>query len=452
MKKVTLIGLYSHAHPEDIARERINSRVELLEKQGIEVNFLGSLGDHDEILVEKTGNKLEETIGSSCCIILVYSGWSESTGIINIISDYLHLPIIVWSLAAYRDKSGLIAPAAAAGASLLRHTLDSMNAKYSCIYESIDSTPGVDAVIKNINLFSSLRKFRKTKIASIGYACSNLYPFMYDGTLIKAKTGIHVDNLELLELKVLAEDTEGNETESFKKEFTKRYDPEKQLSDSEIDMLSKYYIAALKLIEKHDYKGITIKCGSGPGEFLGFTPCMLLSLLGERVNAICEGDVYGLLAQTIVNRLTGLKPTFLEVFEFYKDSVMMASCGFAPFSLCKKDCIRIYQHEWDGCGGLMNISQLKTGEVTLFNFFIRNNNLEMHVFSGKGDIPERFQEEGWHGHRGPMIPALNINIDSGIDTFKDNIAGPHYLILHGNHLDVIEDYCRFSGIGINVFE
>ena len=164
MKKVTLIGLYSHAHPEDIARERINSKRDLLKKQGVEVNFLGSLRDHDELLVEQTRKKLEETIGSSCCIILVYSGWSESTGIINIISDYLHLPIVIWSLAAYREKSGLIAPAAAAGASLLRHTLDNMDVKYSCIYESIDSSTGIEAVIKNINLCSSLREFRKTKI------------------------------------------------------------------------------------------------------------------------------------------------------------------------------------------------------------------------------------------------------------------------------------------------
>ena len=451
MNKVTLIGLYSHAHPEDISKDRINSTVSMIKKQGIEVNFLGSVRDHDDFLAGKIRKKLADTIGNSCCIILVYSGWSESTGILNIITNYLHLPLIIWSLAGYKLKAGLIAPAAAAGASLLRNTLDSMNAKYRCIYDSIDSEENIKDVIRYIDLFSSLREFRNTKIASIGYSCSNLYPFMYDGALIKAKTGIHVDNLELLELKVLAEEMTEKETGTFKKEFTEKYNPDKRLSSSEIDILSKYYIAALKLIEKNGYKGISIKCGSGPGKFLGFTPCMLLSLLGEKVNAICEGDVYGLLAQTIISRLTGLKPTFLEVFEFYKDSVLMASCGFTPFSLCKKDCIEIYQHDWDGCGGLMNISRLKTGEITIFNFFVRNGNLEMHVFLGEGNTPEKFQEEGWQEYKGPMIPALDISIDTSIDAFKDNIAGPHYLILHGNHIEIIENYCRFSGIEFKAF-
>jgi L-fucose isomerase-like protein len=451
MNKVTLIGLYSHAHPEDISRDRIKKTVNMLEHQGIEVNFLGSVKDHDDALVEKTRKKLEDTVSNSCCIILVYSGWSESTGILNIISSHLHLPMIIWSLAGYKIKPGLVAPAAAAGASLLRNTLDSMDIKYICIYESLGSRESIGDVIKYIDLFAALREFCSTKIASIGYACSDLYPFMYDGSLIKTNTGIHVDNLELLELKSLADEITQEESMDFKKEFQEKYYPEKKISHPEIDILSKYYVAAQKLIEKNAYRGITMMCGSGPGKFLGFTPCMLLSLIGEKINAICEGDVYGLLAQTIVNRLTGLKPTFLEVFEFYNNSVLMASCGFAPFSLCKKDCIEIYQHDWGGCGGLMNISKLKTGEITVFNFFVKNGKMEMQVFSGKGDTPEKFQEEGWHEYKGPMIPALDISIDAGIGIFKENIAGPHYLILHGDHRDVIAEYCRFSGIELKAF-
>jgi L-fucose isomerase-like protein len=310
----------------------------------------------------------------------------------------------LWSLPGYKIKTGLVAPAAAAGTSLLRNTLDSMGVMYKCIYDAVDSQSGVKDILKYIDLFASLREFKNTRIASIGYACSDLYPFMYDGALIKAETGIRVDNIELLELKVMAEEIADDETGDFKKEFNEKYDPGKRLSFAEIDTLSKYYIAAMRLIDKNGYKGISIKCGSGPGKFLGFTPCMLLSLLGDKVNAICEGDVYSLLAQTIVNRLTGLKPTFLEIFEFYKDSVLMASCGFAPFSLCKKDCIEIYQHDWGDCGGLMNVSMLKTGKITIFNFFVRNGNLEMQVFSGKGNTPEKFQEEGWHEHQGPMVP------------------------------------------------
>ena len=451
MYKVTLIGLYSYAHPKNIAESRIKNTVRLLNQNGVEINFIGSIADHDSAQVEETRRKLENTISDSCCIILVYSGWSESTGILRIISNYLHLPIIIWSLAGYKMPEGLIAPAAAAGASLLRNSLDSMNIKYRCIYDSIDYDTNLKEVLEFIHIFTSLRQFKSTKIASIGYACSNLYPFMYDGSLIKTTTGVHVDNLELLELKMLAEEITEDRLRCFKDDFNKRYNPDGRLSKIEIDLLSKYYIAASDIIEKNDYKGISIKCGSGPGQLLGFTPCMLLSMLGDKINAICEGDVYGLLAQTIVNMLTGFKPTFLEIFEFYKDSVLMASCGFAPFSLCKQDCIKIYEHTWGACGGLMNISELKTGEITLFNLYNCNGKLKMQVFTGMSSTPEKFQEEGWNNYKGPMIPSLLIQFDAGMVAFKENIKGPHYIMLSGRHENIIENYCDFAGIQLNSF-
>ncbi|MBN1299206.1 MAG: hypothetical protein JW997_05920 [Actinobacteria bacterium] len=451
MNKITLLGLYSYAHPADVSEKRVKSTVELLRKNGIEVNFLGSIADNNDSLVQQTRRKLEDTIGESCSIVLVYAGWSESTGVLNIISDFLHLPIIILCLAGYKVKEGLIAPAAAAGASLLRNSLDSMDVKYRCIYNSIDEEINIAEVLRLINISASIRKFRHTKIASVGYACSNLYPFMYDGALIKAATGIHVDNLELLELKMLSEKVPDENLKYFSADFKKRFKNKGKIPEHEIDLLARYYIAASEIIEKNDYKGLSIKCGSGPGKLLGFTPCMLLSLLGDKINAICEGDVYGLLAQTIVNMLTGLKPTFLEIFEFYKESVLMASCGFAPFSLCKEDFIKIYGHDWGGCGGLMNVSQLKTGNLVVFNLFKYRGILKMQLFKGNGKTPEKFQEEGWDEHEGPMIPSLLITFDAGIEVFKKNIMGPHYIILHGNHSDIIEDYCYFADIEIDSF-
>jgi L-fucose isomerase-like protein len=449
--KVTLIGLYSHAHPRNISEERINNAVDLLKQYNVDVNFIGNLSDHDDVQLDTVRKKFEDSVNGSCCIMLVYSGWSESTGILNILSGHLHLPLIIWSLAGYRIKTGVVAPASAAGVSLLRNTLNRLNVKYRCVYDALDSVKGTEKILSYINIFSSIHEFKRTKIASIGYACSNLYPFMYDGNLIKEKTGVHVDNLELLELKEGAEKITEKETGEFRDNFNKRFDREGKFSDDEKEKLSRYYVALSRIIEKNAYKGISIKCGSGPGRFLGFTPCMLLSIIGDEINAICECDIYGLLAQTIVSKLTGLRPTFLEIFEFYKESVLMASCGFVPFSICKNDCTKIYQHEWDDSGGLMNISAINGGSLTVFNFFVKNNSLKMQVFTGNGINPERFQEEGWENHKGPMLPSLEIRFDSGIDVFKENIISPHYIIVHGNHTEIIDDYCWFSGIEIEKF-
>jgi L-fucose isomerase-like protein len=450
--RVSLLGLYSHAHPSDIMNNRIDKAIKLLEKKNIDINFIGYIADHDEKLAEKARKKLDDSIKDSSCMVLVYSGWSESTVVLRIISNFLHLPIIIWSLAGYYNKSGLIAPASAAGASLLKNTFDDLGVKYISVYDSLDKKPDIGKVLEYINLFSCLRRFRDYKLASFGYACSNLYPFMYDGSLIKKYTGIHIDNLDLLELKMRAESIKEKEISKFKDDFNKKYNKNSSISKNEINVLTKYYIALEKIIIENDYKGVSLKCGSGPGKLLGFTPCMLLSLIGEMVNTICEDDIYGLIAQTIINRITGLKPMFLEIFEFYENSILMASCGYAPFSLCKEDCISIYEHDWGNCGGLMNISELKEGKVTLFNLYPKNGKIAMQALTGIGKTPERFQEEGWIDNKGPKIPSLEIQIDADIEKFKEKITGPHYIIVHGDQINTIYSFCKFTGIELNIIQ
>jgi L-fucose isomerase-like protein len=447
--RVSLLGFYSHAHPSDIMNNRIQQAVKLLEENNIDVNFIGFISDHDEDLVEKARKKLEDTVKDSSCLVLVYSGWSESTSILKIISNFVHLPIIIWSLAGYYHKSGLVAPAAAAGSSLLKNTFDYLGVKYISVYDSLDKKPDIGRVLEYINLFSCLRKFKDYKLASFGYACSNLYPFMYDGNLIKKYTGIHIDNLDLLELKLEADNIEEKEITIFKDDFNKTYNKNRNISKNEIDVLAKYYTALEKIILENNYMGVSLKCGSGPGKLLGFTPCMLLSLIGEMVNTICEDDIYGLIAQTIINKITGLKPMFLEIFEFYKNSALMASCGYAPFSLCREDCISIYQHDWGNSKGLMNISELKEGQVTLFNLYPKNGKIAMQALTGTGKTPEIFQEEGWKDYKGPKIPSLEIILDANIEKFKEKIIGPHYIIVHGNQIDAIYSFCKFTGIELN---
>jgi len=444
---VSLIGFYSHAHSEEVMNSRIDGAIKLLKNNNIDVNFIGHVVDHDERLAEETRKKLEDTVKDSSCLVLVFSGWSESTSILKIISNFFHLPIIIWSLAGYYNESGLVAPAAAAGSSLLKNTIEDLGTKYVTVYDSVDKNPDIKNILGYINLFACLRRFKDFKIASFGYACSNLYPFMYDGNLIKKYTGIHVDNLDLLELKMVADKVDSKEKKDFATDFNKKYNQENKISVKEIELLAKYHIALEKIITENDYKGISMKCGSGPGKLLDFTPCMLLSLVGDRVNTICENDIYGLVIQTIVNEISGIRPMFLEIFEFYKDSVLMASCGYAPFSLCKKDCIDICEHDWGGCGGIMNISRLKEGPVTLFSLFARDGKMIIQALTGKGKTPEKFQEEGWSDYKGPNIPSLEIETDTDIEKFKDNIIGPHYIVVKGDLIKTVETYCKFTDIG-----
>jgi L-fucose isomerase-like protein len=449
--KVSIIGCYSHAHPEQKMIDRIDNAVKVLKSNNIDLNFVGYVVDHDESSIEMVKKNLLDTLNGSSSILIIISGWVESPFVLRVIEDYLHLPVIVWSLAGYYAESGLISPASAAGASLLGFTLRDLKVKHVTIYQNVGEELNKDEVISYINFFGLIKKFKSMKVVSVGYACSNLYPFMYDGNIIKRFTGIHVDNMDLLEVKMVADNVSNSDISSFVNSLNKIFCSDLKNSKEEMEILARYSIALDKIVSENGYEGITLKCGSGFGKFFNFAPCMILSYIGDKVEAICECDVYGLIAQLIIRKLTGTKAMFLEFFEFYKKSILMASCGFAPFSLCKGDCVKVYKRYWGSTGGLMNISDLETGKISLVNLSVRSGQMHMHLVTGNAKTPENFQEEGWEEGRGPKIPSLEVELDGDIKEFQDNISGPHYIVAYGDITKVVKMYCMFTGIRFNEY-
>jgi L-fucose isomerase-like protein len=445
---VSVIGFFSSAHSPDKMTGRLSSAVADLKNElnEFEVNTLGFLCDDDAKAVAIAQKKIETALKSSSSLVIILSGWAKSTPILRLIRHHLHIPIIIWALAGYYESGELIAPAAAAGASLLRNTLNVLNADYYIVYDNLKEHKNTSKVTYYIRFSDSVKRLKDINIASIGYACSNLYPFMYDGNIIKKYTGLSVDNIELLYLERLAAKIDESAIQKHMADFLEKVSFKGQIKEDEIHNFSKYSIALERLVSEGNYDAVTIKCGSGPGEILGFTPCMLLSYISEGIDAICECDVNNLALQIIIRQLTGHKATFLEIFEFYKSSVLMASCGFSPFSLCSGDCIIARCRDWGGAGGIMNISPLKTGDISMLTMFAREGRMVIQFFKGFANSPEKFQEEGWEFHKGPAIPALDITLDSGNEIFKKNIRGPHYIIVHKNVSEEIKMFCKLKGI------
>lgn len=445
MSRTSIIGLYSHAHSGSKMKGRIEAAIKTLNNR-IDYEFVGSINDHDKKGENHIKNELSKKVNDSSSILLILAGWVESTTTIRILSGFSHKPVIVWTLAGYYKKGELVAPAGAAAASLLKPTLENLGYKYKIIYQKVGEELKADEIKKEVLFFDNISKLGNSKLASIGYACSDLYPFMYDGNSIKKFFGVHVDNIDLLEIKKLADEVSNHKINSFVNNFLKKICLKINHDNNELNSMARYVIVLKKIIKENNYKGITIKCGSGPGKLLNFTPCMILSCIAEEVEAICECDIHNLLLQIIIKQLTGLKTTFLEVFEYFDSTVLMASCGYAPFEMCADNCISVFNHSWDNSGGLMNISELKTGLITVSQLY--NKNGEYYIFStiGQGKRPEKFQEEGWENENGPKIPGLEISLDLELDKFQNNIYNPHFIISYGDNTKILKEYCKYNRI------
>jgi hypothetical protein len=154
----------------------------------------------------------------------------------------------------------------------------------------------------------------------------------------------------------------------------------------------------------------------------------------------------------IIRALTGKVGVFQEFMEFYQNSMLTAICGFAPFSLCDEKCVKVQGHAWGDAGGIMNISKLKQGRITLSKMYEVKGEMHMHVVTGNSRIPERWQEDGWENYQGPDYPAMEITLDSDLETFKEQIAGQHYIVSYGDNTNIFKRYCRFTNIKYNRYD
>ena len=446
--KTSLIGFFAYAYPEEKMRKRVDNAANALRAKGIEVNFCGYITDHDETSHFAAKEKLDRTAFDSDCIVILVAAWVESPPIMRVIANHLHLPILMWAPAGYRTDAGLISPAAAAGGTGLNFALKVFGAKHVSLYDRVDKGMRIDEAADFIKFAAALKRLKNTRVASIGYGDMNLYPLMYDGTLVKKYTGIHIDNMDLFDLYKYMEEIPNSLVKDFIKDFRSKAQFIIEPTETDLNVLAKSYHAIKRLITEKNYKAISLKCVLGMSKWMNFSPCMLESMIADEVDTICECDVYGMINQVIIKELTGTKAIFQEFYEFYENSILVGACGFAPFSLCAENCVKVQGHDWGSAGGIMNVSELKSGNITFTKLYTANGQMHLHCYRATAKSPERWQEDGWDG-KGPKLPSLEIAIDGDMDEFQEYVEGQHYIVSYGDYYKLLERYCKFTGIRFN---
>ena len=176
MNKTSVLGFYSLAHPRQTMVYRLENAVENLRRHinDTELDVIGFFSDTDIAEIDKTKKRMQESASSSSSIIIIFAGWAQSLPVFKLIDQYLHLPIIIWALAGYYTEKGLIAPAAAAGASLLKNTLDILGIRYFLTYDNLKDESGSKKVALQASIAGVAKHLKELRVASIGYACSNL--------------------------------------------------------------------------------------------------------------------------------------------------------------------------------------------------------------------------------------------------------------------------------------
>jgi L-fucose isomerase-like protein len=97
--------------------------------------------------------------------------------------------------------------------------------------------------------------------------------------------------------------------------------------------------------------------------------------------------------------------------------------------------------------GILNISRVKTGRVTLCRLASRGDRYRMHIVTGEAVAPRRWEEAGWEPPA-PQLPSLEIILDGSVDDFAGKVLGQHYILAYGDHCGQLADLCKLLEIEV----
>ena len=97
--------------------------------------------------------------------------------------------------------------------------------------------------------------------------------------------------------------------------------------------------------------------------------------------------------------------------------------------------------------GLLNVSKLKTGNVTLCRLTYAKGHYAMHMAVGTARAPHKWEEAGW-APPAPQLPSLEIYFDFPVEQFVQNVMSQHYIISYGDNRALIEELCGLLGVEV----
>jgi L-fucose isomerase-like protein len=224
---------------------------------------------------------------------------------------------------------------------------------------------------------------------------------------------------------------------------------EGEVDRAAFDQPVRMYLAVKDIVMERGFKGISLIDVDGVKKLLKFPPGLVMSLLVDRENvaAIPENDALGLINQLIVRYITGQVGAYFEFYEFMKDRVLVGVPDFIPAAVAEGKVRARLSRFGLLSAGVLNISKVKTGRVTLCRLASRGDHYKMHIVTGEAVSPRRWEEAGWD-QPAPQLPSLEIVLDTPVGDFAQKVLSQHYILAYGDHRSQLIDFCRLLGIEV----
>ena len=445
-KSAAFLGFGEINTPADIIEKKCRSAKELLERHELKIVSFCIVND------DPAGNSIDHAIKvmqykDFDFIIVCIAGWIPSWAVIKTLHQFSNQPMLLWGLTGYYYQGKLLTTADQAGTTALRKIFEDMGFKFKYIYNTPDGQADVQKILSFANACSALKQLKKSKVGMMSYRDMKLYGTMYNGISLRREIGVEVEHFEMLEIVQKMKKINTSDTQSILEKIKKEWVFEKPIQDRTLITGIDFYLAIAEKIKEEDYNAISLIDVDGMKKLAGFPPAMIFTLLADELNVctIPENDTLGSVTQLISRYLTGQISAYMEFYEFMENRILIGVPDFVPSEIVDGKLTVTSTRFGDFEDGVLNISKVKTGPVTLARLATKNDRYIMHVLTGEAISPGKWEEIGWTPPA-PQLPGLEIKLDCPVDEFAQKVLSQHYIITYGNNTGLYRDLCNLLSI------
>ena len=430
MAKVAFLGFGEVNTPVDVIVRKCSAAEAALKAEGLDlVSVYPIADDYEEKDVAKAVAALENE--NFDAVVVCIAGWIPTHAVLKVTEHYRHLPMVLWGLCGWYEGNRLVTTADQAGTTGLRATFEGLGYKFKYVYDIIGKKTRSDVVADYCQAAITAKQLLTDKVGMAGYRDMNLYGTLYDGLSLKKETGVEIETFEMLEIQQRYEKLTEEEKRDVVNNRILKWNFLKAANDDAMMMAAGYYLAVKQIAEERNYKAISLKDVDGMKKLCGFPPAPIFMLLSEDgYTTVPENDSLGAVTQLMMKNLTGQLAGYLEFYEFFDNSVLAGVPDFVAADMVDGDTYTVIPAAFGALNqGILNVSKVKTGTVTMSRLTYMNGKYVMQMVLGNGKTPPKWEECGWD-QPAPQLSALEIELPS-VERFADNVASQHYIITYG---------------------
>lgn len=434
--------------PRNIIQRKCIQAREILAAAGLEILWTDPVSD------DPAGRDVARAIAQLSgrdpdLLILCLAGWIPSHAVIAVADAFRHLPMVLLGLTGWQEGNRFVTTADQAGTAALRKPMQDMGFTFKYLVTLRGRALPVEEVMSWARAARAARELRGARIGSMGYRDMRLYATLHEGVSLRARIGPEVECFEMLEMVQAMEHLAPEAVSALCTDLPQRWQFLKPPRPETLENTVRLYLALKEKVRQRDYRAVTLVDVDGVKKLLGFAPAGVFMLLHEEddVCTVPENDILGAVTQLMVRSVTAQVGAYMEFYEFMDNGMLMGVPDYVPTQVVDGPVTVLPTAFGEFGEGLLNVSRVKPGRVTLARLTCTGDRYALHLATGEAVPPGPWEEAGWTPPA-PQLPSLEIILDTPVQDFLNQVMGQHYILCYGDQTRALRDLCTILGVEV----